>query len=277
MAFSTNTVPSEIEICSGSASIPGAAAAIALPPHLDVDVPFPPNQRLGADDIAWFRVMPRPTLMAKPRNEEIRLSSPDGRSGSLELVDRSQVTVLKPRITGSGTLSQTFTAAATDDFLAKVTRDGDDATGHVVRWHTPVTYCRLDDVFTIHVNDETSGDWPGADEPELVLSIDGELFLSTSWDDADTGEDWPGLADLMRSTAVKRGWLSASLAFSQSIDFELEDPDPPLGAAHGVKTHTINTLAPNDNQPPHRSKAVTVFDTVSDGTYSLAYSLSRDP
>ena len=37
-ALSTKTVPSEIEICSGSASMPGTAAAIALPPQIAVPV-----------------------------------------------------------------------------------------------------------------------------------------------------------------------------------------------------------------------------------------------
>src|SRR5690606_26321445 len=32
------------------------ATAIALPPHEDVRVPFPHNQRLGDDDTAWFRL-----------------------------------------------------------------------------------------------------------------------------------------------------------------------------------------------------------------------------
>jgi hypothetical protein len=252
------------------------ATAIALPPHLNVDVPFPAHQRLGADDVAWFRVRPRATLMAKARPESITLSNPAGRSGTVEAVDRSLVTTTIPALTGTGNITLGFTATQVDDFFVKVARDGDDAVGHIVRWHTPVTYLHLDEVCTIHVTDETSADWPGADEPELVLGMDGEVLLSTSWDDADTGEDWPSLSDSVRAAAVKRGWTSSSIGFSDAIVLTIVEPDPPLGAAHGVTSHVINALSPNE-PVGQRSTAITVFDTVSDGTYTFSCTLSRDP
>lgn len=157
-----------------------------------------------------------------------------------------------------------------------VRRDSDAHTGQVIRWSTPVNYLRLDKGFTVHVNDETSIDWPGADEPELEMWIDGEKLLKTTWDDADTGEDWPGITDKIFFEVVQRGWTSKSVAFTGSLDFVIHDPDD-LGAAHGVTTLTIAGLSANE--PPERKRilAVTLVDTISDGTYTVSCTLSRDP
>lgn len=251
--------------------------AITLPPHLDVEVPFPANQRLGDDDIAYFRIRPRPTLVGGKRDEAVTLDLA-GHSGTLTAVDRSLSPIGSPA-SGSATIEHVFTVETPDEFYVTVERDRDDAVGQVIRWNTPVTYLRLGDGFTIHVNDETGPDWPGADEPELTLTLDSDStpLLHTVWNDADTGEDWPGLVDKLRFAALQRGWTEPSIAFAQAIGFELIEPDPPLGMAHGVVTHEIKPLVPNEPSPRRRSMAVTVFDTVSNGTYTVSCSLSRDP
>ncbi|CAN5429119.1 hypothetical protein BH20CHL6_BH20CHL6_17910 [soil metagenome] len=253
------------------------ATAIALPPHLDVEVPFPANQLLGSNDEAWFRVMPRPTLMSKPRTEQVVVRFRSGGSGTLEALDAGLGSL--GSATGSGEQGHSFVATAGDDFFVKITRDSDQQVGQVIRWETPVSYLRLDRGFTIHVNDETGPDWPGADEPELEIRMDGDSvpLLETTWDDADTGEDWPGLVDQLWFEAVKRGWTSKSIGFSESIDVVIIEPDPPLGMAHGVVSHAVETLSPNEPPERKRTMAINVFDTVSDGTYTLACTLSRDP
>ncbi|HET9287689.1 MAG TPA: endonuclease/exonuclease/phosphatase family protein [Gaiella sp.] len=255
--------------------------AIALPPHLDVEVPFPANQLLGADDTAWFRVMPRPTLMAKPRDERVTVRYPGGASGSLEALDAGMSSL--GGTSGGGELEHSFVAVGDDNFLVAVTRDSDQDVGHVIRWETPVSYLRLDKGFTVHVNDETGPDWPGADEPELEVRMDSDAvpLLKTAWDDADTGEDWPGLVEKLWFEALQRGWTPPrpvkEIAFAESIDVVIEDPDSPLGAAHGVVSHTINPLSPNEPAEKKRTMAINVFDTISDGTYTLSCTLSRDP
>jgi hypothetical protein len=253
------------------------ATAITLPPHLDVVVPFPANQRLGDDDIGYFRVRPRPTLIGGQREEAVTLDLP-GHSGTLTALDLNLSPIGSP-LSGSSRIEHTFTVDTPDEFYVTVERDHDDAVGQVIRWNTPVTYLRLDDGFTIHVKDETGPDWPGADEPELTLTIDNGSapLLHTVWDDADTGEDWPGLADKIRFAAMQRGWMEPSIAFAQGIGFELIEPDPPLGMAHGVVTHEIKPLASKEPSPRRRSMAVNVFDTVSNGTYTVSCTLSRDP
>jgi hypothetical protein len=260
-----------------------AATAIVLPPHLDVTAPFPSGQRLGDDDRAWFRVRPEPTLVGKPRGEAVRVTMPAGRPGTLTVLDRGQKEIAGP-VTGVDEVEHAFTATVDiddedQDFFVRVGRDRDTDVGHVVRWNTPVTFLRLAEGFTIHVNDETGPDWPGADEPELLITIDGDPspLVSTSWDDADTGEDWPGLTDLIRNAAVKRGWTSPSIAFSEGLGVEIVEPDPPLGMAHGVVTHEIKALSTGEPTPRTRSNAITVFDTISDGTYTVSCTLSRDP
>jgi len=115
--------------------------------------------------------------------------------------------------------------------------------------------------------------------PGRTASIDGKPtpLVATTWDDADTGEDWPGLTDLIRFAAVKRGWTSPSIAFTEGLSVTIVEPDPPFGLAHGVESHDIDPLTPREPTPRKRSLAITVFDTVSDGTYTVSCTLSREP
>ncbi len=249
------------------------ATAIALPPHADVTVPFPPNQRLGDDDIAWFRVHPVATLMGASRQEIVSLRLPRG-TGTLEATDAAGSTLGGD--SGSSKLEFGFTASADDQIFVTVRRDDDADTGQVIRWATPVTYLRLDKGFAVHVNNESGPDWPGADEPELEMWMDGEKLIKTVWDDADTGEDWPGIGDKLFFEVVQRGWTSKSVAFTQTLDFVIEDPDT-LGGAHGVISYPIAGLSPNEPPERKRTTAITVYDTVSNGTYTVSCTLSRDP
>jgi hypothetical protein len=249
------------------------ASAIALPPHLDVPVPFPANQRLGDDDTAWFRLHTLETLMGNARQESVTLKQPDG-GGSLEAMDASGSSVGSD--SGSGILTHGFTASSDEEMFLVVRRDSDADIGQVIRWSTPVNYLRLDKGFTVHVNDESGFDWPGEDEPVFEMWMDGEKLVTTVWDDADTGEDWPGIAAKVFFEAVQRGWTSKSVGFTESMDFVIEDPDD-VGAAHGVTSWTIAALSPNEPPERKRTVAVTVYDTVSDGTYTVSCTLSRDP
>ncbi len=249
------------------------ATAIALPPHQDVLVPFPPNQRLGDDDTAWFRLRTVKTLMGTPRQESVTVEQPAG-SGKIEAQDAAGSGLGSD--SGPNTLTHDFTASAEDEIFIVVRRDSDADTGQVIRWSTPVSYLRLDKGFTVHVANESGLDWPGEDEPEFEMWMDGEKLLTTSWDDADTGEDWPGMADKVFFEAVQRGWTSKSIAFTGALDFTIEDPDD-LGAAHGVTSWTIAGLSPNEPPERKRTVAVTVFDTISNGLYTVNCTLSRDP
>ena len=249
------------------------AGAIALPPHQDVTVPFPQHQRLGDTDTAWFRIRPVETVMGTARDEKVSLKMPAG-SGVLEAQDAAGSTLGSD--SGSGSLAYEFTASPGDDIYVTVRRDDDGDIKQVIRWATPVTYLRLDRGFVVHVTDETGPDWPGADEPELELYVDGTKLLSTSWDDADTGEDWPGLGERIHFEAVQRGWTSRSIGFSDTLDLVIEEPDD-VTAAHGVTSWPIAKLAPNEPPERRRIVAIDVFDTISNGTYTVSCVLSRDP
>lgn len=251
------------------------ATAIHLPPHLDVLAPFPSGQRLGADDVAWFRFSPAGTLMGAARTETVAVRTPSGTSG-LRLLELSLAPVA-PAASGSGKIASTVTVSGGESYYAQLRRGDDSEVGQVVRWHTPVTYLRLDKGFTIHVADETGPDWPGADEPELEMSMDGQPFATATWDDADTGEDWPGLVDVLGNAGSALGSPSrTSLAFAERLSLVIEEPDD-LGAAHGVTSWDIQALAPSESAVRDRTLTVTVFDTLSDGTYTVSCTLSRDP
>ncbi|MCK8609304.1 endonuclease/exonuclease/phosphatase family protein [Agromyces sp. C10] len=249
------------------------ATAIALPPHLDVVAPFPKGQRLGDDDTAWFRVDPVRTLMATQREERVTVTLPSG-SAEIEVQDAAGSSLGAD--SGTGPLEYVFTASADDEIYVTLRRHDDSDTGQVVRWSTPVTYLQLDRGVHVHVADETGPDWPGADEPELDLYVDGEHLLKAVWDDADTGEDLPGLAERIRAEAVQRGWTGRSIPFCTSLDLEIIEPDD-VSAAHGVQSWPISALRPNEPSERRRTLAISVFDTISNGTYTVSCVVSRDP
>lgn len=251
------------------------ATALALPPHHDLAVPYPAGQPLGDNDECWFRVQPRETLIGKERSETIELRMQGWDSSRLSIVDAA----LNPsaKTSGTGTLQHAYQASARDDFFVMVQRDGIDQVGQVIRWSTPVCYLRLDEGIHIHVNNESGPDWPGADEPYLELSLDSEHLLTTEWDDADTGEDWPNLTKVIWDAITARGWTHRSVGLSESIDIVLEDPDRPLGAAHGIASTPIGLLSPGEPARAKRVTSVNVFDTISNGTYTFTCTLTRDP
>lgn len=249
------------------------ATAIALRPHHDVIAPFPKGQRLGDDDTAWFRINPVKTLMGSDREERVTVTLPLG-SATMEVQDAAGSPLGSD--SGSGPLEYVFTASADDEIFVALRRDDDADTKQVIRWATPVTYLQLDRGVNVHVADETGPDWPGADEPELELYLDNERLLKTTWDDADTGEDLHGLADRIRDEAVQRGWTDPSIAFCHYMDVVILEPDD-VTAAHGVQSWQIKGLAPNEPPERRRTLAISVFDTISNGTYTMSCVVSRDP
>ena len=250
--------------------------AIGLPPHTDVTVPFPDGQPLGDRDEAWFRIKPCATLMAQPRAEAVTLTSRDGDAAWLGIFDNPFLAPVH-ETGGPGTLTHSYVADADGDFYAAVTRDHDGQVEQVIRWETPVCYLRLDRGIYVHVTNETGPDWPGADEPYLELFADSERLVVTTWDDADTGEDWPRLTEAVRNAVVSRGWTSQSVGLSQGLDLVLEDPDGPLGAAHGIPSHPVAGLSANEPHEQRRIVTVGVHDTISNGTYTFTCTLTRDP
>ena len=253
------------------------ATAIRLQPSKETTVPFPLGQYLGKEDSAWFRVTPPATLMGAERDEQIILINGDGNSGSLDIVDLSGQNLLTNSITGGDMLAQKYTVGITDDFYVRVRRDADTMVGQVLYWDTPVSYIKLDEVFTIHITDETGLDLAGADEPTAYIGLDGKELLSTHWDDADSGEDWPGLVGLVRVAAVARGGNERSIAFTQYLYVAINEPDAPFGFAHGgLDEVSISALEPGKEEGP-RSCAIEVYDSIKNGTYTVRCTLSRDP
>lgn len=247
--------------------------ALALPPHFDLDLPFPLNEYLGADDQVWLRVKPRATLMGTTRSESIVLTQGQADAARMTQYDRA-LTALADWY-GSGELSFSFDATDDDEFYVTVKRDDPSQIRQVIRWNTPVCYLRLDKGMQVHVDDETGKDWPGADEPELDLSIDGTHLTHVTWDDADTGEDWPGFTDAIRNAVVARGWTSASVGLCQGLEVTIEDPDG-IPVAHGVTSWPLNGMHPGEPAEVKRITKVTVFDGWKDGTYSVVCTLTRD-
>ena len=249
------------------------ATAIGLPAYHKTTVPFPAGEPLGDSDTAWFRVQPTTTLMAKPRAQSVTVEFGSG-GGKMNILNFALAS--RAMKSGVGTVTHAYSISAADEFYVTVTRGAQSEVGQTILWETPVTFLRLDKPFIVHVADETSVDWAGADEPELEFYIDDELLTKTSWDDADTGEDWPGIVDTIRFDLVKRGWKSDAVAFSGALDVVVNERDIPP-TAHGISSTPINGLHPQEDPEKKRVVAVGVFDAVSNGTYTVSCVLARDP
>lgn len=148
-------------------------------------------------------------------------------------------------------------------------RDDPSQIRQVIRWNTPVCYLRLDKGMQAHVDDETGKDCRAPTSPGADLSIDGTHLTHVTWDDADTGEDWPGFTDAIRNAVVQaRGWTSASVGLCQGLEVTIEDLDG-IPVAHGVTSWPLNGMHPGELKPRWKLiTKVTVFDGWKDGTYS---------
>ena len=142
-----------------------------------------------------------------------------------------------------------------------------------VFWDSPLSFVRLDESFRLHVDDETGPDWWGADEFEMDVDIDTDNVFSGSWDDADAGEDWPGLAGAVNDSVRKRQGQGEWAAFTDAISFDLLKTDGL--SAHGSIAGVIRALDPTDREVEVRTAAIVVADSESDGHVTCYATLSK--
>jgi len=250
------------------------ATAIGLPPHHDVEVPYPVDEMLGDNDECWFRIQPRDTLAGGDRTEIVTLRHAGWDASDLRLLDRGTGEIAST--SGTGELGVDATVSEAETLYALVRRHGSAQVGQVIRWHTPVSYLRLDRGVFIHVADETGPDWPGDDEAELTLHLDGRLVTRASWREADSKEDWPRLTERVRGDLFGLGWSGTSVGVVEGAAILISDPDT-IPVAHGVAPTTVPALGPGDPAEVKRVVSVRVFDAISDGTYIFTCTFTRDP
>jgi endonuclease/exonuclease/phosphatase family metal-dependent hydrolase len=250
------------------------ATAFVLHPHLPLDPELPAGQRLGVTDQCFF-LADRPDRFSEtPYADQFVLDNPAGAGVTLDLDDG--VRIIPGGVKGSLTELVLERAERRERIFIVLTRASVADVLFSMTWRSSLTFVALDESFRLHVDDETGPDWPGEDEFELSVNIDGANVYFDSWDDADTDEDWPDLVGSIRTSVQnKKGQPVTWVAFSSEIAFELTKTDGL--SAHGSQVGVIEALKPRDRESESRIAVIPVPDIESDGQLTAHAQLSKFP
>ena len=250
--------------------------AIALQLHGSAASSFPAGQRLGADDVCWFRTVMPSTYAGAARSERFIVRNPTGGPVTANILGAAKQELVLPVSGAAATLEVQADFSGGEQMFLTLHRTSDTQTGFEVIWESPVCYVDLDDPFFLYVADESGAGFFGSDEPEMQINFDSSPVpvFAGSWDDADTGERWPGLRDaiLVRVAAVLPG--ATRVGFVESITISYVDPD---FNAQGWMTQFIHPLAADEPHRTVRTVALPVPDVTSDGLYTMTCTLTRFP
>lgn len=202
------------------------------------------------------------------------MRNPGRVKASLELQNAAGV-ALPGGNSGSDAVLKVTQNGAKEIIYLVLRRDSVNDVKFGVFWDSPLTYVRLDESFRVHVDDETGPDWPGEDEYDLDVEIDGDSVFSNSWDDADAGEDWPSLGKDVHDNVQARQGQGNWAAFTGEITFSVLKTDGPF--AHGSEAGIIRALDASDDNQEKRTASITVSHPVSDGHITAHASLTKFP
>jgi len=249
------------------------ATAIWLIPHASTPSSFPDGQPLGIDDLCWFKAQLPLTFGGLPRTEKFTFSNDTGTWIEVTEFD----TALQPLDSVSGTqtsLDLNINTTGGEQRLFSIHRSSVDEVGYTCFWFSPISYLALNRPIGFYVSDESGPDWPGDDEIDLKIQVDGSSLFSGSWNSADTGERWPGLVEAMRDRFASVLPGMRRLPFTDFITLNYIEND--ISAA-GSLVEIITPLAPSDPNGVNRRLNLPIPDSISDGRYTFYYSISRFP
>jgi hypothetical protein len=246
--------------------------AIHLLPHVRVASSFPAGQHLGgAADLCWFKAT-LPLIFAGTEHEERFVAdNPTGGGLSLTLLDTAQQSLGS----ASGTQPEIEVARMTiGDEQVFLTMDRADIqhSGFGLTWKSPLSFLMLDQPMGLYVDDESGADWPGDDEINLMISMDAASLCSGGWDEADTGEHWPGLHEAIVSKAAVLLPGVKRLAFVSDIVFSYVEED---FNAQGYQLKILLPLGPSEPDEVERRVSLPVQDVLSNGAYTFYCRISR--
>ena len=247
--------------------------AIALILRQEVFSSFPANQTLGSDDLCWFRAIMPHSLSQTARTETFLIDNPSGGDIKASLINPSGIEL--NAVSGSDPeLNLQFDLKGGDEIFLTLQRSDQSLIGMGVTWISPLNFLDLDEPIYVYINDESGPDWAGADEPEMTINVDGVSVFSDSWDDADSGERWPGLWEAIRDSvnAILPG--ETKVGFMGDITLGYYEPD--IGAA-GSQAEICPGIGVSEKDIVQRTINLPVPDSVSSGRYSFSCVLRRFP
>jgi hypothetical protein len=250
------------------------ATAIILHPHLELNPKLPPGQPLGLTDQCFFKVKRENKFTGALYEDRFLLCNDNHVGVTFEIWDAAQKPLMPPVSGTSAELRLNRTASAELLYLILHRSNVNDVNFSVL-WDSPLTFVRFDESFRLHIDDETGADWPGDDEYDLTVDIDSDNVFSDSWDNADTGEDWPSLANTIRGSVQARQGQGDWAAFTGEITFSALKTDGI--SAHGSVGGFIRALDETDYDNVLRIASITIPDTLSDGHLTAYASLTKFP
>jgi hypothetical protein len=252
-----------------------AETALVLHPHLAVNPGLPQGQKLGTADECWFRADRPERFSRSPYDDRFVLANPARADVRVELRDAARVPRDWDSTGGDAAELELHRVAGAETIFLVLTRADVNQVGFSLTWDSPVSYLMLESI-DLAIIDEVGPDWPGADELELTVTIDGESVYSNSWDEADTGNDWPDLAQDIRSAVVaKVGTPVLWAAFTDGIMFSVIKTDGLF--AHGSVVGTLTPLTAADGDVVPRSYELTISDPAGDGAIVVSGEVRKIP
>lgn len=250
------------------------ATAILLEPHKTVNPDLPLGQKLNAADKCYFKARRPDRYTLAPYADPFVLDNPDEVGVTLELCDQFEAP-LEPPVSGNSSMLQIVRNKGAEEVYLVLKRTNVNNVRFTITWNSPLTYLWLDESFRLHVDDETGPDWPGADELELRLEVDGDSAYVGGWDDADSDEDWPGLVQSIRTAVLKRQTQARWLAFTNEISFDAIKTDGLF--AHGSAVGFIKALGAGSPDKQNPSAGINISDPVGDGHLTAHVTIAKYP
>jgi exonuclease III len=250
-----------------------AATAIVLLPHRETKPRLPAGGPLGLNDKCYFRADRPDRYTGMPYADRFVLDNPAFAGVSLELCDEVEQPIESLKAS-EDTIPLARTGAAETVYLV-LKRDDVNETDFTLTWRSPLTYLALDESLRLHVDEETGPDAVGADEFKLSVDIDGDPVYVGSWDDADTGEDWPGFGAQIRTNVLARKGQDRWVAFTEGIWLSPEKTDGV--SAHGNPVGVVGPLRADELDVKLRIVSMAVPGDLSDGQLMARMTLSRFP
>lgn len=248
------------------------ATAIRLRLHDDVETGFPEGQRLGDDDTCWFKATPAPSFGGLTRTEVVTVANPTGGEIKLARCD----TAFQPVDETSGSSAELrleFDTAGGESVYFAMRRADDTLDGFTLHWDSPMSYLDLDEPLGLYIDDESGIDAFGDDELIMSLSMDGASILNdATWDEADAGERWPGLADAVKQKLWAQLPGRNRIGFVQSIDLSYVEDD---FTAQGFQLAGLKPLGKSEPVRKERRVNMPVPDGLSDGRYTFYCTITK--
>lgn len=248
------------------------ATAIRLPVNGGVAPVLPAGQRLGAEGLCYLRADLPETFSGQPYDSTFLVRNPERRVVGVGLVDPGG-NALRPAVQSADPVVGVVHRAGSGTLFVVLERSSVDDTSFKVEWEAPLTFLRLTPgAFGLVVDDE-SGPLLGADHLRLSVTLDGVGVAPVAWDDADTGEEWPGLREQVVAVVGTQEPAYRHEIPGAGFVAQLEKVDSSFAYSPPVAL-----LGAVTEGPVERTRTRLVIDQLhGDGRYTLTATIARFP